>query len=75
MLKQILVPIEENHIIELPEHLFGKQIEVQITEIGEANYASELPDDLKDQAFWSDIPFDSSFPSIDQIRSSAWPSR
>jgi len=75
MYRQIIVPTEEDHTITLPEYLFGKQVEVFVKEVAEKETAPSLPTDLKDKKFWDDIVFDPAFPSIEEIRASAWPSR
>ncbi len=69
MYRQIIVPTEEDHSIELPEYLFGKKVEVVVNEIGSSSDStSSLPSDLKDKDFWDDIEFNPDFPSIEDIR-------
>ena len=69
MYRQIIVPTEEDHSIELPEYLFGKKVEVVVNEIGSSSVStSSLPSDLKDKDFWDDIEFNPDFPSIEDIR-------
>lgn len=75
MYRQIIVPTVKDHTIELPEYLFGKQVEVVVNEVTKKATSPSLPSDLKDKDFWNDIDFDPSFPSLTEIRSSAWPSR
>lgn len=76
MYRQIIVPTEEEHSIELPEYLYGKKVEVFVTEIGSpADSSHSLPGDLKDKDFWETIEFDPDFPSIEDIRKTAWPPR
>jgi hypothetical protein len=74
MYRQILVPTEKDHTIILPESLFGKQVEVLVKELLEKE-VRPLPDTLKDKKFWEEIDYDPDFPSIHEIRSSAWPAR
>ncbi len=75
MYRQLIVPTEKDHTISLPPHLFGKQVEVVINEVEEISTNLSLPSTLNDPAFWADIPFDPSFPSITEIRNTAWPLR
>ena len=71
MYRTIITPTEQEHTLDLPEKFFGKKIEVLIHEVASA----ELPGDLKDKAFWQDIEFNPDFPSVEEIRQTAWPKR
>jgi len=68
MYRQILVPTEQKHNIELPPDLYGKQVEVIAFEIGEEK---EIPKSKKN--FLADIEPIPDFPSIEQIRKKGWP--
>lgn len=74
--RQVLVPTKKKHSIELPEYLYGKKVEVVVREIGLPNgFRTELPKDLKDKAFWEGIEFNPDFPSLEEIRTTSWPTR
>jgi len=75
MYRQIIIPTEKNHTISLPEHLYGKQVEVIVREMEEKKNEPALPPGLKNNEFWNDIFFDPAFPSLEEIRTRAWPSR
>ena len=77
--RQILVPDEKNHSIEMPEEFFGKKIEVIIKDIDDAVESSHpipppgkitSPDELLKE--FGTAP---DFPSIEEIRAKAWPSK
>ena len=53
----------------------GKKVEIIVKEAEKRKPLGSLPEDLKDKVFWEDIAFDASFPSIEEIRSTAWPDR
>jgi hypothetical protein len=74
MYRAIVIPTEKEHTIDLPEKFFGKKVEVLINEIF-SNDSSSLPKDLKNKAFWEDIEFNPNFPSVEEIRKTAWPKR
>ncbi len=70
MYRQILIPTERAHTIDLPAEMYGKQIEViafEITEPARKNH--EKP------KFLSDIEFIPDFPSLDEIRKDSWPEK
>jgi len=73
MYRHILIPTEQNHTIELPEALYGKEVEVVVSEIRQKQVDLKLPDDLKDKSFWEDIDYNPSFPSVDELRQTSWP--
>ena len=74
--RQIIVPTREKHSVELPEYLYGKKVEVVASEIEVTNGSvTPLPKDLKDKDFWNDIEFTPDFPSVETIRTTAWPPR
>ena len=78
MYRQIIIPTTKEHSIELPENLYGKQVEITVKEITTKPAkvaAKKLPANLKSKAFWDDIPYNSNFPSIEEIRKTAWPKR
>ena len=79
MYRQIIIPTTKEHSIELPENLYGKQVEITVKEISakpaKVATAKKLPSTLKSKAFWDDIPYNSASPSIDELRKTAWPKR
>jgi hypothetical protein len=70
MLSEILVPDEQHHSIELPKELYGKKVQVIAYEIADTAVAGK---DKKLSSFWDDIDFNPNFPSIEEIRKTAWP--
>ena len=77
--KQTFTPSKKNHIIEMPEKFFGKRVEVIVVELenpsentnyplpeGKRIAASELLEHFGQAA---------DFPTIDEIRSKAWPAK
>lgn len=79
MYRQIIIPTDKDHSVQLPENLYGKQVEVIVKEIPakttKAKRRANLPSSLKNKAFWDDIEYNPTFPSIDEIRRTAWPKR
>jgi hypothetical protein len=74
MYRAVLTPTEKEHTIDLPEKFFGKKVEVLINEIFFSD-SSPLPSDLKNKAFWEDIEYNPDFPSVEEIRQTAWPKK
>ncbi|MFI5136535.1 MAG: hypothetical protein ACHQIM_01825 [Sphingobacteriales bacterium] len=77
--KQILVPDKKNHTIEMPEQFFGKKVEVIVVALNDAaNNVNPVPPPGKkvsvNELFenFGDAP---DFPSIEEIRTKAWPSK
>ena len=70
MYRQIIIPTEKDHTIDLPVNLYGKKVEV---------IAFEIPADKNvvngKKAFLADIEPIPDFPSIDEIRREAWPAK
>jgi hypothetical protein len=67
MLNEVLIPDENHHSIELPKEFYGKKVQV---------IAFEITDTAKNKdSFWDDIEFNPDFPSIEEIRKTAWPLR
>jgi len=79
MYRQIIIPTNKEHSIELPQNLYGKQVEITIKEIAtkaaKSAHTKELPAGLKNKAFWDDIVYNPGFPSIEELRQTAWPKR
>ena len=75
MIQEIIIPKRKRLTINIPESLIGKRVEVIVKEAEKRESLGSLPADLKDKAFWEDIAFDASFPSTEEIRSTAWPDR
>ncbi len=79
MYKAIITPTENTHTIDLPKEFFGKKIEVTIVEWREPATKGNrlLPINKKismDELFstFGSLP---DFPSLEEIRSKAWPSK
>jgi hypothetical protein len=69
MFREIVVPTEKNHIIELPESMYGKTVEV---------IAFEIQPEKKSpgrENFLGDIEPIPDFPSLEQIRKEGWPKK
>ena len=77
--KRILIPNKENHKIDIPSRSFGKRVEIIVKEldgftadihptppVGKRTFPEEL---------FEDFGAAPNFPSIDEIRSKAWPSK
>lgn len=76
--KQTLVPDKNNHSIEMPEHFYGKKIEVIMVELNGDKNTAPVPPEGK--AVNTDELFESfgaapDFPSTDEIHAKAWPSK
>jgi hypothetical protein len=69
MLSEILIPDEQHHSIELPKELYGKKIQVIAFEINDVVSKNDP------NTFWDGIEFNPDFPSIEEIRKTAWPSK
>lgn len=74
MYRAVITPTEKEHTLDLPKKFFGKKVEVLVNEIGRVTDAP-LPIDLKDKAFWEDIEYNPDFPSVEEIRQTAWPKK
>ncbi|MFM9840364.1 MAG: hypothetical protein ACKVOQ_19010 [Cyclobacteriaceae bacterium] len=79
MYRAIITPTEKEHSMELPKQFFGKKVEVTIVEMEtlSKNKPHPLPQGKKislTQLFenFGNAP---DFPSIEDIRSKAWPSK
>ncbi len=79
MYRQIIIPSHEEHSIELPENLYGRQVEITVREIAakiaKASFQKKLPAGLKDKAFWENIEYNPGFPTVQEIRLTAWPKK
>ena len=79
MYRTILFPDKENHIIEMPKEFFGKKVEVIVTEIAEDTVAAHPipPGNKKTSAaeLLKDFGANPDFPTIEEIRAKAWPSK
>lgn len=72
MLSEILVPDENHHSIELPKEFYGKKVQVIAFEVA----GNAISSNKKDNDFsWDDIEYNPDFPSIEEIRKIAWPSK
>jgi len=79
MYRQILIPDEKNHSIEMPEEFFGKKVEVIVIELGVENSTGHpLPPrgkKVSKNELFETFGADSNFPSINEIRNKAWSSK
>jgi hypothetical protein len=79
MYKQVLIPDKKNNQIRMPKEFFGKKVEVIIMEIGEPvtkeNPILPTGKKININEFFEDFGANSNFPSIDEIRNKAWPSK
>jgi hypothetical protein len=79
MYKQIFVPNKHNHTIEMPEHFFGKKVEVTVVELSNsAKGEHPIPPPGKKthvNELFENFGANPDFPSIDEIRAKAWPSK
>jgi hypothetical protein len=77
--KQTFVPDKKNHSIEMPERFFGKKVEVIVVELGSADNTSYPSPPAGKKVSVSELLEDfganPDFPSIDEIRTKAWPSK
>ncbi len=70
MYRQVLIPTEKSHVIELPPSFYGKRVEVIAFEIDAEKEAEQ-----RKARFLDDIEVIPDFPSIDQIRNEGWPEK
>jgi hypothetical protein len=79
MYRQILIPDKKNHSIEMPEKFFGKKVEVIVAEVGDPELRSyPIPPAGKKtevKELFEDFGTNPDFPSIEEIRSKAWPEK
>ena len=80
MYRQVIIPDKNNHSVELPKELFGKKIEVTMVEISETNSTTERPmpplgKKVSPNELLETFGADPDYPSIDELRSKAWPSK
>jgi len=79
MYKQVLIPDKKNHSIEMPEEFFGKKVEVTVVELSDAdNVTRPVPPPGKKisvNELFENFGADPDFPSTDEIRVRAWPSK
>ena len=79
MYKQILVPDKYNHTIEMPEQFFGKKVEITVVELDNSNRnAHPIPPPGKKTSvneLFENFGANPNFPTIDEIRAKAWPSK
>ncbi len=68
MFREIIIPTEKSHSIDLPPSLYGKRIEVIAFEIDQPTIAA-----TPKNKFLDDIEPIPNFPSLAQIRQDAWP--
>ena len=77
--KQVFTPSKKNHSIEMPEKFFGKRVEVIVVELDNAteNTNYPLPDGKRIAAseLLEHFGQAADFPTIDEIRSKAWPAK
>ncbi len=77
--KQVLVPDKKNHSIEMPEHFFGKKVEVIVVELSnsaeDTRHALPPGKEISVNELFESFGTAPNFPSIDEIRAKAWPSK
>jgi len=77
--KQVLIPDKNNHTLEMPEHFFGKKVEVIVVELGEAsdeeNPVPPVGKPVSLDELFKDFGAAPDFPSTDELRAKAWPSK
>lgn len=77
--RQVLVPDKKNHSIEMPEQFYGQKVEVIVTTVtDQATETRALPPQGKNisvNELFEDFGTAPDFPSVDEIRSKAWPSK
>ena len=77
--KQVLFPDKENHNFEMPEQFFGKKVEVIIVELNaSSNDSNPVPPPAKKtlvNELFESFGAAPDFPSTEEIRSKAWPSK
>ena len=77
MYRQIITPTHKEHSIELPENLYGKQVEITVKEVLAKTpkdiVTKKLPAHLKNKAFWENIVYNPGFPAVEEIRQKVWP--
>jgi hypothetical protein len=69
--KEIFFPTEENHTIELPKNMFGKEVEVIFTV---RDSVTSLPKSKKQSLdkLFEHFGKGKEFPSLDEIRKNNW---
>jgi len=77
--KQILFPDKKNHSIEMPEQFFGKKVEVIVVELNNVT-KDEHPGpppgkEVSVNELFENFGAAPDFPSADEIRAKAWPSK
>jgi len=70
MFREIIIPTEKNHSVELPPALYGKKVEVIAFEI-----EPEKKTQVNKKRFLDDIEAIPDFPSVEQIRKEGWPEK
>lgn len=80
MHRQIIIPDKNNHSVELPERFFGKKIEIIIVELNDATEKSLSPippqgKRTSPKKLLKTFGADPSFPTTEEIRNIAWPSK
>jgi len=78
MYKQVLIPDEKNHSIEMPEQFFGKKVEVIVVESDNTSGTPPTPPAGKKIAvneLFESFGTAPDFPAIEEIRTKAWPSK
>jgi hypothetical protein len=75
--RQTLVPDKENHSIEMPEQFFGKKVEVIVMDVVATDKfpAPPVGKTVSMNDLFEDFGAAPNFPSIEEIRTKAWPSK
>jgi hypothetical protein len=77
MYRQIIVPTEKNHTIELPEKFFGKKVEVSMVILSDPKEKPVPPEGkpVSLEKLFETFGANPEFPDLDTIRAKAWPSK
>lgn len=76
--KQVLVPDENNHSVEMPEQFFGKKVEITVIELDADKSNHPVPPlgkPISVNELFDNFGADPGFPSVDEIRAKAWPTK
>jgi len=75
--KKTVIPDKKNHSIEMPEEFFGKKVEVIMIEVDDKTGRAIPPPGKKIavEKLFESFGAAPDFPSIEEIRQKAWPSK
>jgi len=80
MYRKIITPDKDNHSVEMPEEFFGKKVVITVVELNdEVNTTQQAEPPVGKQVslvrLFEFFGADPNFPSADELRSKAWPSK